>query len=396
MFTISQLVASIRLLLESDDTLRGAWAEGEISNFVRASSGHCYFTLKDSAAAIPCVMWRSDARRLPRLPANGEQVAAHGSVSMYEAQGKVQFYVDHLEAAGLGQLYLALEALKARLNAEGLFGEERKRPLPAWPARIGVVTSPRAAALRDILRTIAARYPLAEVLLAPASVQGADAPPQIVAAIDLLNRWALEVERVDLIILARGGGSIEELWAFNDEHVVRAVASSRLPVVSGVGHETDFTLVDYAADVRAPTPTGAAALAVPDRADLAEQVADLRKRSALLMQRQLESERKQLDQLRRSLVRVSPRNQIASRRQQVDELNQSATRSMHYRLGVQRAQLEGLQARLQNLDPRAVLARGYAIVRRQDDQIVTTVAQVAGGDRVRVLVSDGEFETQVV
>ncbi|MFZ2359370.1 MAG: exodeoxyribonuclease VII large subunit, partial [Anaerolineae bacterium] len=264
-FTVTQLLSQIKTLIEREQTLRNVWLQGEVSNFVRATSGHCYFTLKDERAVLACVMWKQDAQRLARLPQNGQQVLVHGYVSVYESQGKMQFYADALELAGVGRLYQEFEALKAKLAAEGLFDPEHKRPLPAWPQRIAVVTSPRAAALRDILRTLALRYPAVEVLLAPSAVQGAEAPAQIVAAIELLNDWHAGVEPIDVIIVARGGGSIEELWAFNDEQVARAIAASSVPVVSGVGHETDFTLADFAADLRAPTPTGAAAAAVPDR-----------------------------------------------------------------------------------------------------------------------------------
>ena len=252
MVTVSQLLAHIKNLLADDRTLSDVWLEGEISNFKQASSGHCYFTLKDGGAVLAAVMWRSDAQRLRQLPRDGDQVVVHGAVSLYEAQGKMQFYADHLEMAGVGRLYQDFEALKARLGAEGLFDAGRKRPMPAWPRRVGIVTSAQAAALRDILRTLAVRYPAIDVLLAPAAVQGVEAPTQIVAAISQLNAWSTAVEPIDLIILARGGGSIEELWAFNDERVVRAIAASALPVLCGVGHETDVTLADFAADLRAP------------------------------------------------------------------------------------------------------------------------------------------------
>ena len=342
-------------------------------------------------------MWRSDASRLRQLPRDGDQVVVHGAVSLYEAQGKMQFYADHLEMAGVGRLYQDFEALKARLGAEGLFDASRKRSLPAWPRRIGIVTSAQAAALRDILRTLAARYPAVDVLLAPAAVQGVEAPAQIVAAICQLNAWSTAVEPIDLIILARGGGSIEELWAFNDERVVRAIAASALPVVSGVGHETDVTLADFAADLRAPTPTGAAALAVPDRLDLASQTRVLRGRLRTSWVKQVAGERRQVAQTRRLLMRVSPQTQIGGRRQQVDDLGLALARQMRQRLLVHRMEVEGMQARLVSLDPRAVLLRGYAIVQQEaTGQVVASVRQVSVGDRLRVLVADGDFETSVL
>lgn len=396
-FTVSQLNAHIKRLLEADRSLRGLWLEGEISNFKRYTpSGHCYFTLKDSGAAIPCVMWRPAVQQLARLPMDGEQVLAYGSVSVYETQGKYQFYAELMQPAGLGRLYQELEALKARLAAEGLFDPARKRSLPLWPQRIGVVTSPQAAALRDILRTLAARYPLVDVLVAAAAVQGVEAPGQIVAAIERLNAYARNVQPVDLILVARGGGSLEELWAFNDERVVRAIVASALPVVSGVGHETDFTLADFAADLRAPTPTGAATAAVPERSELASQVRGLSQQLTRAMQNHLRVERRRLDQARRSLLRESPANQLAGRRQRVDELGQRAIRLMRHRVSLQQVQLAGLTARLRALDAQVVMARGYAIVYRKDtDAIVTNTAQAQPGDRLRIRVSDGEFESTV-
>ncbi len=396
MITISQLVAHIKVLLADDPMLSDIWVEGEVSNFKQAASGHCYFTLKDSAAVLPCVMWRADAQRLRRLPQDGEQVAVHGYVAVYEAQGKMQFYADHLELAGVGRLYRDLEALKARLTAEGLFDSSRKRSLPAWPRRIGIVTSAQAAALRDILRTLAVRYPLVDVVLAPAAVQGVDAPPQIVSALELLTMWSTTREPIDLIILARGGGSIEELWAFNDERVVRAIAASSLPVLSGVGHETDVTLADFAADLRAPTPTGAAALAVPDSAELANQVRILRRRLPIAWAKHLAVERRRLAQSRRLLVRLSPQAQIGSRRQQVDDSGQALARQIRQQVLMRRVAVAGLRARLMSLDPHAVLQRGYAIVQQESTgRVVASVRDVSAGDHLHVLVADGEFETFV-
>ena len=396
MITVSQLITTVKNLLEVDSDLTDVWVEGEVSNFKQAASGHCYFTLKDSRAVVPCVMWRNDALRLRRLPVDGEQVAIHGYISLYEPQGKLQFYADRLDLAGLGKLYQEFERLKAQLAAEGLFDAARKQPLPAWPARISVVTSSKAAALRDILRTLAVRYPLVDVLLAPTAVQGAEAPAQIAAAIDLLNAWNLGVEPIDVLIVARGGGSIEELWAFNDEQVVRAIAASGIPVISGVGHETDFTLSDLAADQRAPTPTGAAALAVPDRLELAGQLPGLRSRLQSAAAGHIDRERRQLVQTRRLLERLSPAVQLATRRQQVDELSRSMTRTAAHRLAVQRAQIDGMRARLASLDPNAVLARGYAILQEPvSGAVITSVAQAASGMAIRARVADGEFDVTV-
>ncbi|MCA9972288.1 MAG: exodeoxyribonuclease VII large subunit, partial [Anaerolineales bacterium] len=254
----------IRQLLEQDDALRDLQVLGEVSNWKRAASGHIYFRLKDSGATITAVMWRNAAQAQSWLPREGDQVVAHGYVGVYPENGAYQLYVNRLQPAGKGQLYARFEALKEKLAAEGLFDEERKRPVTSLPRRIGVVTSADAAALRDILRVLSARWPLVDVVIFSTLVQGAEAPARIVAAIETANRYSRDVEPIDTLLVARGGGSIEDLWAFNDEGVARAIAASAIPTISGVGHEVDFTIADFVADVRAPTPSAAAAGAVPD------------------------------------------------------------------------------------------------------------------------------------
>ena len=267
--SVSEVTAQIRTLLEQEPAFQNLYIQGEVSNFSRASSGHIYFTLKDDSAQLGCVIWRSAAYRLDYTPRSGDQVVAHGYIGVYERGGRYQFYVDRVQPAGRGALYEEFERLKRQLEAEGLFDTVCKRPLPTFPRRIGVVTSPTTAALRDVLNVLRRRYPLAEVLLAPTLVQGETAPPGIVAALAALNAR----EDVDVILVVRGGGSIEDLWAFNDERVARAIAGSRLPVVSGVGHETDFTLADFAADVRAPTPSAAAEVVSVDLAEVRAAIA---------------------------------------------------------------------------------------------------------------------------
>ncbi len=391
-FTVSQVTRYIKEMLDSELPLQDLWLEGEVSNYTRSAAGHVYFTLKDETAQIRCVMWRSVADQQTYLPNHGEAVLAHGHISVYEAQGAYQFYVDLVQPAGLGPLHAAFEALKAKLQQEGLFAPERKRPLPAFPRVIGVVTSPQAAALRDILRVLGQRYPLAEVILAPTLVQGAEAPAQIVAALEALNAR----DDVDVIILARGGGSLEELWAFNDENVARAVAASRIPVVVGVGHETDYTMADFAADVRAPTPTAAAATAVPDRRELLAGVQRFRSRLASLMIRRLDDERRHLMYQMTALSRHSPQQQLANYRQRVDDLLGVALTHVNHRLRVERERLRGYSLQLQSLNPVATLARGYAIVRHgETGRVVTRVRQVRSGDPIDVQVSDGEFGATV-
>jgi exodeoxyribonuclease VII large subunit len=369
------------------------WLEGEISNWKPAPSGHVYFTLKDPEASIRCILWRSAVQRLSYLPAgDGEAILAHGRVSIYEPQGQYQFYVDELEPVGLGALHAQFEQLKSRLAEEGLFDPARKRPLPLFPRRIGLVTSPIGAALRDILNVLRRRYPLVEVILSPTQVQGDEAPPQMVSALQAVSR----VEGVDVIILARGGGSLEDLWAFNDERVARAIAASPVPVVSGVGHETDFTIADFAADVRAPTPSAAAELATPDRVELARRVAHYRSRLATAFEEAVAGQRRQLAGEVRALRRLSPQAWIDGRRQRVDDLSHTAQTTVGHRLGLTRARLDGLSLRLSALNPAATLARGYAVVRRADDgHVVVSVGQVAPGDHLSVQVSDGQFDSTV-
>jgi exodeoxyribonuclease VII large subunit len=388
-FTVSQLTGHIRRLFENDPALRDVWVEGEVSTFSRAASGHCYFTLKDAEAEIRCVMWRDAARALSQLPQHGEQVLAHGAVSVYEARGTYQLYVDVIRPAGVGDLHRQFELLKARLEAEGLFDPARKRPLPAWPRRIGVVTSPTAAALRDILNVLGRRYPLVEVLLAPTLVQGAEAPPQIVAAIQALSAR----DDVDLLIVARGGGSLEDLWAFNDERVARAIVACRHPVLSGVGHETDFTIADFCADARAPTPSAAAELATPDQAELRAALAGAAARLTGEMRRQIEALRNRLDGQRRALRHLSPQARLHNARQRVDDLLAAATARTRHGLALRRARLAGLSARLEALSPLATLGRGYAIVRQAETgQVVDSVEKVSSGDRLAIRVADGTFE----
>jgi len=393
-YTVSQLTAYIKSLFAGDVLLADVWLSGEVSNFSQASSGHCYFTLKDAGAALKAVIWRTQAGRMA-LPRNGDAVVVHGYISIYEQGGTYQLYVDHLEGAGVGRLWLEFERLKARLADEGLFDAARKRPIPARPARLGIVTSPTAAALRDILRTLGRRYPLVDVLLAPTAVQGADAPPGIAAALDLLNRWSREQEPLDAIILARGGGSLEELWAFNDERVARAIAASAVPVITGVGHETDFTIADFVADLRAPTPTGAATLAAPDGRELSAAVGGLLGQAKRQIASRLEAERARVENLARRLRRVSPAARLTSDRQRVDDLARRAGLALAGRLRHERERVRGQGLRLAALDPRSVLARGYAIVTAADGAVVYSVTQAVPGAALAVRVADGAFGARV-
>lgn len=395
--SISQLLNVIKNTIQANYTLQDVWVQGEVSQFTQAAgSGHCYFRLKDGAAALECVMWRSQAIHLRTIPAHGDLVQVHGKVDVYPAQGRLQLVVDLLQAAGLGQLHQAFEALKARLAAEGLFDQARKRPLPGWPRRVGIVTSADAAALRDILRTLKARFPLVDVLLASTLVQGSEAPAQIEAAIQRLNQWSATVEHIDVIIVARGGGSLEELWAFNDERVARAIHASAAPVVSGVGHEVDFTIADFVADVRAATPTAAAAAVTPDQRELREQVGRLSDLLAMHMQARLAAARREVQAYQRLLARASPQQLIAYRRQRIDELLWRGRARVERRLALARGQVAGHQGRVEALNPRQVLARGYAIVQHKaSGAVVRHVTQVTPGERLQIQVTGGAFEAEV-
>lgn len=389
--TVTQLNQHIKALLDADEILQDVWVRGEVSNLTQSAAGHVYFTLKDAESSIRCVMWRSLAGRLNSLPAHGEMILARGYVSVYTVQGVYQFYVEDLRPLGAGLLHLEFEALKAKLAAEGLFAPERKRPLPAFPRTIGVVTSPAAAAYQDILRVLRQRFPLVRVILAPTLVQGELAPVQIVEAIRALNRYRREYD-IDVIIVARGGGSLEELWAFNDERVARAIAASEVPVISGVGHEIDFTIADFVADHRAPTPTAAAAAAVPDQAQLREQIRAAKASLTEAMAAKLSSERESLKRHETNLTRVAPVARLAYDRQRVDELVYRAKLLVEHRLSSLRHQVEGRLVRLRGLDPQAVLVRGYAIVSRRDTgRTVSSLAHIERGMPLDVRVQDGVF-----
>ena len=389
-YSVSEITAHIKDRLDSDPTLQDLWVRGEISNWSRPRSGHCYFTIKDAGAAIRAVMWRFAADRLSFLPQDGQAVLAHGKVSVYAPQGSYQLYVDTLQPAGRGALYAQFEAVKERLAAEGLFETSRKRPLVSFPARVGVVTSATGAALRDILHVLERRWPVVQVVLAPTLVQGEQAPSQIVAALQLLYRR----EDLDLIIVARGGGSIEDLWAFNDEQVARTIARSPVPTISGVGHETDVTISDFVADVRAPTPSAAAEVAVPDQTQVRVSLNGIQKTMTESVLGSLHKKGQQLGSLQQQLEKLSPELRIVRYRQHVDELVAQLERLGERRIQAWRERLAGLVGRLGGLDPHATLARGYAIVHKHG-RVVQSTDQLAVGDELDVRVARGEFRAGV-
>lgn len=388
-FTVSKLTFHIRKLLEENESLQDVWVRGEISNLSRPASGHVYFTLKDSNASLKCVMWKTSAARLKLPLRDGMEVEVHGKIGVYEPQGQYQLYADQIRPVGEGALYQEFMRLKAQLEAEGLFDPERKRPIPELPHKIGIVTSATGAALRDMLNTLRRRLPLVEVILAPSPVQGSEAPPALVKAIN-----SPILQSSDVIILARGGGSIEDLWAFNDERAVRAVAASQVPIISGVGHETDFTLCDFAADLRAPTPTAAAELATPITIqDLAASVSNLQSLVSSFTLNIISAKQTQLSSIISQLRYLTPSRRIQSESQRVDELSRRVSSAAFNRIILETKHLEGTQKRLEALSPLAVLARGYAVVTRKDDgSVVSRVAQASSEMKVRV--SNGEFEVK--
>ena len=387
-FTVSQVTQYLKESLEQDPLLADLWVSGEVSNLRVAPSGHSYFTLKDAQSQMRSVMFRGG--RGADLLLDGGLVTAHGRISLYEARGDLQIIADLVMPEGTGPLFLELERLKMRLEQEGLFDTSRKRPLPEYPKVVAVVTSPSGAVLHDIRNVIGRRYPLAEILLAPTQVQGDGAAKGIVSAMQALN----EEGRADVIILARGGGSLEELWPFNEEIVARAIYASRIPVVSAVGHERDFTISDYVADVRAPTPSAAAELVVPDALTLLLEVRARSESIRRSMSYLLSARRVDVRGLARRLRTRAP--DADSLRRRVDDLASLASRSMANRLALGRERASGFEMRLRALNPGAILVRGYSIVEKQPvGPVVSRQDQCWGGDNLKVTVSDGSISVTV-
>lgn len=390
-WTVTNLTRHLRHLFEEDPDLQGIWVEGEISNLSRPASGHVYFTLKDAGASLRCVMWKTEAARLRLALQDGMAIEAHGSLGIYEVTGQYQLYADSIRPLGEGVLFQEFLRLKALLEAEGLFEARRKRAIPASPRRIGIVTSRTGAALRDMLNTLRRRMPLAEVVLAPTPVQGEEAPLKIVEALRDLNR----VVQPEVILLARGGGSIEDLWAFNDERVVRAVSESQAPVITGVGHETDFTLADFAADLRAPTPTAAAELATPVTAlELHQGLVDRSLSLTESMEILIDQKRILLEGLKSGLRLSSPLRSVQTERQRVDDISRRGHAAQAHRLELAETRMIGLENRLAALSPLAVLKRGYSVVTK-NKKVIMSKHQVKDGDGLRVRVQDGEFSARV-
>lgn len=436
-YSIKDINRYIRMKLESDALLGDVWLRGEISNFTHHSSGHMYFTLKDKDSRLKCIMFASHNQRLPFIPREGAKVMARGNVSVYERDGNYQFYVTAMQPDGIGSLYLAYEQLKTKLETEGLFAEGRKRPIPRFPRAIGVITSPTGAAVRDIIITLQRRHPSIPIYVFPVLVQGTQAAPSIVKAIESMNRFG----EVDVLIVGRGGGSLEELWAFNEEPVARSIAASQIPVISAVGHETDFTIADFVADLRAATPTAAAELAVPHVAELQQQLARQRQRLVQSLRMTVQGRKERLQRVRRSPFFVHPRKYLLDQAERLDRLQErlqhrtlrltergkAKLERLHSQLAgrhpgeqaafaakrlqgnakrleqamvsslkERRLQLHSAIRQLDALSPLKVMARGYSLVYdEQEKRLIKSIADVQPGDLVRVKVADGQLDCHV-
>jgi exodeoxyribonuclease VII large subunit len=386
---VTDLNRRVRSLLDADAVLADVWVEGEVSQPSFPPSGHCFFTLKDANSQVRCALFREELGRVAVPPAHGMNVIVHGRVRAYEAQGVYQLYVESLTPAGAGDLHARYEALRAQLTAAGLFDDGRKRPIPRWPRRIGVVTSPVGAVWRDITNVLRRRYPLAELVLSPTAVQGVTAAPAIERAL----RRLYAQEDLDTIILARGGGSLEDLWPFNEERVVRTVAEAPVPIVVGVGHESDVTLADFAADLRAPTPSAAAELATPDGTQLPAILGRLRDRSGSALLKLAADRRRFVDAERRALAGLAP--DIGAARQRTAELVDRGGRVLADRLERRRLVLAATADALRTLSPTATLERGYAVARAPDGRILRDASETAAGEPLQVILSRGTVETRV-
>lgn len=390
--TVSQLNHYVKTLLESDGNLAKVYISGEISNFTHHyKSGHFYMTLKDEGAAVKAVMFRAFASKLPFEPEDGMRVIVRARISLYEKDGAYQIYLEEMQPDGVGALQVAFEQLKQKLAAEGLFDAARKKSLPPYPARVGVITSPTGAAVRDIFNVLGRRFPLAKVMFCPVLVQGAGAAPSIVDAIERFNR----ADVADVLIVGRGGGSIEDLWAFNEESVARAVAASHIPVISAVGHETDFTICDFVADLRAPTPSAAAELAVPDQQELFGRISAISNRLATACTGTLKNAERNLQIIRSKRCLSSPRFYTDEQGMRLDMLTKSFASAMERQVAGADRRVAALAGKLDALSPLKVLGRGYAIGYGADDRPLHSVGQVHAGDSVSLRLSDGSLDCTV-
>ncbi len=386
--SVSELNTFIKMLLESAPTLNDVYVKGEISNFKNhISSGHFYFSLKDKDSQIKAVMFRSSASKMKFVPENGMMVVAHGRVASYVRDGQYQLYADSMEPDGVGALYVAFEQLKQRLAAQGVFAPEKKNPLPKIPQTIGVITSPTGAAVRDIINIATRRFPFAKIVVYPALVQGENAASSLISGIRYFN----DTGSADVIIIGRGGGSIEDLWAFNDEILAKTVCASEIPVISAVGHETDFTICDFAADLRAPTPSAAAELAVPDTAELKHKINNIISRESAVLLQMLSAKRETLARYEKSRYLSSPGHMIDDRRMTLVLSSERLMTSAAHVNDIKKHALSALSGKLEALSPLAVLSRGYGVVSSEEGKVIKEIADVSVGDKITVKVRDGEI-----
>lgn len=389
--SVTQVNLYIKNMLESDARLSDIYVKGELSNFKLHSSGHMYMSLKDDKGVMRAVMFRSAAAKLTFKPENGMKVIASGRVSVYERDGQYQMYIDSMRLDGVGDLHIAFEQLKAKLHAEGLFDPAHKKPLPKYPKKIGVVTAPTGAAIRDILNILSRRFSYSDVVLYPVLVQGEQAAQSIVQAIRYFN----ETRMADVLIVGRGGGSIEDLWAFNEEIVARAVYESEIPIVSAVGHEVDFTIADFAADLRAPTPSAAAELVVPSQAELREKFLNVYKRLYTCSMRIVENHRLRLNYCAEKQVLRNPVMRINEERLHLDHMSRMFENAYQKILENKKQRLQLSVSKLDSLSPLGTLSRGFAVAKAEDGTVLKSVSAVKAGDRIRVVLKDGELQTIV-
>ncbi len=391
-FEVSQVNEYIKARMDADELLNGLFIRGELSNYKVYPSGHHYFTMKDANGALRCVMFRYSTMRLRFRPENGMKVIAVGRISVFPRDGAYQLYCEDLMPDGAGDLNVAFEQLKACLEAEGLFDRAHKKPLPQYPHRIAIITSGAGAAIMDMLRILARRYPLSKVMILPVRVQGTEAPAEIAGAIRYANRYQL----ADVIITGRGGGSLEDLWAFNDERVARAIYASEIPVVSAVGHEPDVTISDYVADVRAATPSNGAELVAPDRQELLRHIAQLSARMTTMMEKQLSLSRRQLDMLAKKRVLQSPMHYIEDKRLALDYVHRRLIASSQQLLAGKKQKFISLTAKLDAMSPLKVLSRGYSVTHRADGSVLRASSEVAPGDEITVRLLHGSVRAEVL
>ena len=390
--SVTQVNLYIKEIMNRDDVLTDVLVKGELSNFKAHSSGHMYMSLKDETGVMRAVMFRSSAAKLNFKPQNGMKVDAHGRVTVYERDGQYQLYIDHMQQDGIGDLYVAFEQLKNKLSAEGLFDPAHKKPLPKYPKRVGVVTAPTGAAIRDIINVLTRRFSYSDVVLYPVLVQGENAAQSIVSAIRYMN----ETHGADVLIVGRGGGSIEDLWAFNEEIVARAIYDSEIPIISAVGHEIDFTIADFAADLRAPTPSAAAELAVPAQSELSEKFHNVYVRLYGQVQRMLERKELELKRFRERPVLLNPTVKLEEQQIYIDRLRQDFITRAERVMEQKKKEFGILASKLDGLSPLGTLSRGYAVAKGADGRVVRSAKQVNIGDEMTVLLEDGAVKTQVL